>query len=430
MDGGDPGTPLIIGTTRTDGVYDSGIVDIGYHLAGAPRKIVVPDDFATIQEAIDAASFDAGDEIVVRPGTYFEQINFMTKPVALKSMLGPGHTVISCDSPGLRYGKSVVIFWRSLFNTESIEGFTITGGTGTYWESHTFWGGGIFCCGSPTIANNVITGNRTRGWGLIGAGIAVVGGSPLIVNNTIVGNTADERAGGLYSWTLTPPIVKNTIFWDNGYDSYVPEIGGLSGTDAVQYCCVEDGHPGMANISTDPMFFDPETGDYHLTWDSPCREAGDNTCVSTAIDFEGDPRIVSGWVDIGADEYHSHVYHLGRTVPGKPKTIRIVGSPGAPARLGVSSQLLDTPVHTNHGDFWLKMPLLESLDLGVFPSTGILSFTKEISQSTDPGTCYALQVLVGPAGNPDSILTNPLLLRVNYRYHLGMNGRYQFRPHW
>ena len=32
---------------------------------------------------------------------------------------------------------------------------------------------------------------------------------------------------------------------------------------------------GSGNISADPLFVDPGNGDYHLTADSPCVDAGD-----------------------------------------------------------------------------------------------------------------------------------------------------------
>ena len=72
-------------------------------------------------------------------------------------------------------------------------------------------------------------------------------------------------------------------------------------------------------IDADPLFLDPLNGDYHLTFASPCIDAGDNNAtVRPAMDFEGDPRIFPGngtgvylvgsppqpaIVDMGADEY-------------------------------------------------------------------------------------------------------------------------------
>ena len=63
-----------------------------------------------------------------------------------------------------------------------------------------------------------------------------------------------------------------------------------------------------ANIHSDPLFVDEQSGDYHLNSSSLCRDAGDNTWVDQImIDFEGDDRILYTTVDIGADEYFSNV---------------------------------------------------------------------------------------------------------------------------
>jgi hypothetical protein len=45
-------------------------------------------------------------------------------------------------------------------------------------------------------------------------------------------------------------------------------------------------------------------GNFRLQTNSPCINAGNNTYVSTAIDLDGDPRVVGDLVDVGAYEFH------------------------------------------------------------------------------------------------------------------------------
>ncbi len=51
---------------------------------------------------------------------------------------------------------------------------------------------------------------------------------------------------------------------------------------------------GEANIDADPMFVDPDNGDYRLLPGSPCIDAADNTAVPVGVitDLDGNPRFV------------------------------------------------------------------------------------------------------------------------------------------
>jgi hypothetical protein len=90
-------------------------------------------------------------------------------------------------------------------STTVVEGFTITGGTGTVWydnKDKIFFreGGGILIdLAGPTIRHNVITGNRASAVreGVLsagGGGVRVGFGDPILEGNVIKGN--DGRYGG------------------------------------------------------------------------------------------------------------------------------------------------------------------------------------------------------------------------------------------
>jgi len=59
--------------------------------------IYVPDNYAKIQGAIYAAA--NGDSVIVRPGTYVENINFMGKTITVRSERGPEVTTIDGGNP-------------------------------------------------------------------------------------------------------------------------------------------------------------------------------------------------------------------------------------------------------------------------------------------------------------------------------------------
>ncbi len=139
-------------------------------------------------------------------------------------------------------------------------------------------GGGIYCYNesNPTIINNTISGNTADH----GGGIYCYASSPTISNNTISENSTIIEGGGIYCW-YSDPVITNTIFWGDSAPTG-PEIYLYGSSSVITYCDVQGGWAGEGNIDCDPLFCDPENGDFHLA-DASC-------CVG-----EGE-----GGVDIGA----------------------------------------------------------------------------------------------------------------------------------
>jgi hypothetical protein len=165
-------------------------------------------------------------------------------------------------------------------------------------------------------------------------------------------------------------------------------------------------------IDADPMFVDSANDDYHLTWDSPCRNTGDNTAVTELYDFEGDPRIADGTVDMGADEFHTHLYHIGTITPGGPIEVKVIGDPGVtPVTLALGSGIQDPPQSTPYGDLYLVLPPLQKFNLGSIPSTGVLVKPAMVPPSWQAGDEYPFQALLGPLA-PGSVLSNLMVLSV------------------
>jgi len=178
--------------------------------------IYVPDNYATIQNAINASS--NGDIVIVRSGTYMENISFVGKAITLKSEMGFGSTVIDGGQ-----ASSVIQFMNEEGPGSVLDGFTITNGKANR-------GGGIYCYvfTSPTITNNLIIKNiaqqpieESRG-----GGIHLNGASPTISNNYISYNNADFGSGICYGNNSRGTISGNYIS-ENGKSTSDRRGGGI-----------------------------------------------------------------------------------------------------------------------------------------------------------------------------------------------------------
>jgi hypothetical protein len=147
-------------------------------------------DHMDIQSAIDAAK--DGDTVLVKPGEYViaEPIDFNrdrsllargardpgnaasaeAKNPSLIGEAGERDTIIRMsDTPSDPERSSVVLFAGGESGASRLQGFTLTGGTGSKWGGD--WGqqggGGVLCMGgsSPAIRRCTISGNLAAGPG-------------------------------------------------------------------------------------------------------------------------------------------------------------------------------------------------------------------------------------------------------------------------
>jgi predicted outer membrane repeat protein len=156
------------------------LILLAFASATFAATINVPADQPTIQAGINAAV--NGDTVLVAPGTYKENINFMGKAITVTSSGGAKVTTIDGG-----FAASVVTFSTGETSASVLSGFTITNGKAS------FGGGGIeISSASPTMLKNVIKNNQACD----GDGIEVSFGSPIIRGNQIVGNIQSGCSGG------------------------------------------------------------------------------------------------------------------------------------------------------------------------------------------------------------------------------------------
>jgi predicted outer membrane repeat protein len=273
-----------------------------------PGKIFVPSDFATIQEAIDAAA--ENDQIIVAPGLYEEDIDFLGKNITLTSQ-DPNDWEVVAGTVISGRGSNPAVAFSGTERSARLMGLTLTGGAADSGggiqgrdtrasiekciiSSNTASGsgGGIHAV-MGRIADCIISGNTAeRGGGIAdcndvvnciitsnsaaeGGGLYQADGS--IIHCTIADNAADKGAGA----SRCTGLIQNSIIWANTPDQ-------LYRSSLPAYSCIQSDPRGEGNRDTDPEFIAPASGDYRLGPGSFCIDsANPNPAFPVKTDIVG-----------------------------------------------------------------------------------------------------------------------------------------------
>jgi len=262
-------------------------------------------------------------------------------------------------------------------------------------------GAGMLCLSGPqtVIRNNHIVGNRFTGVGgtLYSYGGGACIGAFLFINNTVYGNTCTFGAGiCVHSIVGATTTIVNSVMRNNGSTEI---FRYWNGNPVISYCNVRGGWTGTGNIDKDPKFVDASNGDFHLSYNSPCRDAGDASAKGIpSTDYEGDPRVSGTAPDIGADEFHPHLYYSSHASPGSYLSVNIIGPPSRTVYWAWSSSPnpLDPPIVIPGltGQFALPFPfaLIRLPNVG---ATGSFKFPVAIPKELVPPRDFATQALIG-----------------------------------
>ncbi len=159
----------------------------------------------------------------------------------------------------------------------------------------TVTGGGAY---GGMLVNCLLTGNSAGGTGGGAANDPYY--TPLtMLNCTLVGNSATSTCGGVDGGTVNNSIVYGNLAPSEA--NFSPYVSYSSpGTTINASCTTPLPNAGTGNITDDPVFIDPASGNFRLQTNSPCINAGANAYVVTSTDLDGRPRVMGGTVDMGA----------------------------------------------------------------------------------------------------------------------------------
>jgi hypothetical protein len=329
-------------TGTADDVYIATVTDasgklMSTHTMAAPctmagaHRLDVPAQYATIQQAIDAAS--PGDLVKVAAGRYTESVHLR----AGVCLVGSGAQTTTLDAEGqtrtlvdLTDAPGSVVAGFTLRGVSSIAGCAssdVFDCSGDWYRAAIYLGGQTWDdpvrYAPPLIVDNFFEANEIavmlywHGVSIVRNNVFAANRSALVANhfqdkafvanNVFIDNTqlaigndaayldiinnviAGSQVGIRFDYVQTGKI-RNNVFYNNGANAYTPY------TEPPRFTIGTDG-----NVEIDPHFV--ATGDYHLAPGSPAIDAGDSR--GQAFEPDGTPADIgayggplANWVDL------------------------------------------------------------------------------------------------------------------------------------
>jgi hypothetical protein len=297
--------------TPSGTLVDAAVSTCGSRPAASASVLGVPDEYTTIQAALDAAR--PGDTVAVSPGIYTEHLRL--RPFV--KLLGAGASVTILDGQG--EGEDLIDFTDATATV--VSGFTLqnvgqrdtcadtapTDCSGDWYAAAVYADGHADACGAESsllFTRNIVTGND------IGF-LLYFHARAIVTNNVFVGNNSAFVANHHQDHSL----VAQNVFYDNrsaaviAQASYLNVIGNImlgNGTafsqEYVQQgfvgCNVVvdneslgDGFTGGGYVEVDPQLVAPENLDFRL---APGSMASGLGCLGPDHDIATDPGAFGG----------------------------------------------------------------------------------------------------------------------------------------
>ena len=243
---------------------------------------------------------------------YGAGLRFLKCDVAMSDMEFRGNYGPTSIGGGMSLDSCSVVLDRAVF-TDNI---AINGG-GFY----------IMRCNDKEcrFSNLLVVNNHSRHFA---GGFAFADASPDVYNATVYGNSSEGvNCNGVFFYQYSSPKMNNCIIYGNypdslsaigdtiqmwlwTFDDYAPEF---------RNCLIENGMDAITGdeyihvfediIDADPCFVDPETLNFRLRAESPCRDAGLVTLpdfLLNGTDLDGMPRVANQRIDLGPYEYSAN----------------------------------------------------------------------------------------------------------------------------
>jgi hypothetical protein len=258
---------IILGSPQN--YYTSG-VSIQYGAPVIQGNLITGDSYDGVQSYFGDGSQITGNLIADNPSAGISSsYSSGTDTIQQNTIIGNMNGGIAYYSFGT-YGLALI---QNLVSGNLNVGVTVTGnGAPVTMVSNTIVGNQSGCCGSNASEAQLDQFNTST-----------------TIQNDLVVATGDDPAFSCQTYVSAPVFTNNDVFAANNspYTGSCPDPTGTKG-----------------NISADPLFVDSLSDNYLIQSGSPAVNAGISSAPDEPpTDFIGNPRIIGGTIDIGADEF-------------------------------------------------------------------------------------------------------------------------------